>query len=102
MVPQSLREIDALPLTPNGKVDRSALPPLFDAAAAKTAPSVPPRSDAEARVAQIWSEVLGIAEIGVFDDFFTIGGDSMLAIKLLAMLRHRQIEATAAGFHPGQ
>ncbi|HJW10546.1 MAG TPA: amino acid adenylation domain-containing protein, partial [Albitalea sp.] len=88
MVPQSLQPIDALPLTGNGKVDRSALPPLFEAAA-ELVPSVPPRNAGESRVAAIWCEVLNAESVGALDDFFAIGGDSMLAIKLLATLRHR-------------
>ncbi len=89
MVPQALQAIEQLPLTANGKVDRGALPDPFEHVASRREESVPPRSDAEARVAAIWCEVLGLAGIGVFDDFFAIGGDSMLAIKLLATLRHR-------------
>jgi amino acid adenylation domain-containing protein len=89
MVPLALRAIEELPLTANGKVDRSALPAPFETASSRATESVPPRNDAERQVAAIWCEVLGLAGIGVFDDFFAIGGDSMLAIKLLATLRHR-------------
>jgi amino acid adenylation domain-containing protein len=89
MVPQALRAIEQLPLTANGKVDRSALPAPFEHASLRRAESVPPRCEAEQRVAVIWAEVLGLDSVGVHDDFFAIGGDSMLAIKLLATLRHR-------------
>lgn len=89
MVPQALRAIEQLPLTANGKVDRSALPAPFEHASERLAESVPPSTDAERQVAAIWGEVLGLNDIGVHDDFFAIGGDSMLAIKLLATLRHK-------------
>jgi amino acid adenylation domain-containing protein len=89
MVPQHLRAIDALPLTANGKVDRNGLPPLFEMTAARAAERVAPRTDAEARVAEVWCEVLGVDGVGALDDFFGSGGDSMLAIKLLATLRQR-------------
>ena len=89
MVPQALRSIEQLPLTANGKVDRSALPAPFEHASERLAESVPPRTDAEHQVAAIWGEVLNLNGIGVHDDFFAVGGDSMLAIKLLATLRHK-------------
>ncbi len=89
MVPQALCAIEQLPLTANGKVDRSALPAPFERASERSAQSVPPSTDAEHRVAAIWGDVLGLSGIGIHDDFFAIGGDSMLAIKLLATLRHK-------------
>ena len=89
MVPLALAPIERLPLSRNGKVDRAALPALFDAPAAAAADRVPPRDAFEAQVAAIWCDVLKLDQVGVFDDFFAVGGDSMLAIKLLASLRHR-------------
>jgi amino acid adenylation domain-containing protein len=93
MVPQALQRADDLPLSSNGKIDRAAAAPLF-ASLAESHPRrddvarVDPRDEREAAVAGIWCRVLGLDELGVLDDFFALGGDSMLAIKLLSTLRH--------------
>ena len=84
MVPGLFMVVPALPLTPNGKVDRRALPPpdgpeLDD--------YVAPRSDVEAAVAAIWAEVLDTARVGVHDNFFDLGGDSIRAVRLVGLLR---------------
>ncbi|MBB6474214.1 non-ribosomal peptide synthetase [Sphaerisporangium rubeum] len=84
MVPGLWTRLGALPLTPNGKVDRAALP---EVEAERDAPPVPPRTDAEHLVAEIWGEVLGRPEVGVFDDFFALGGHSLLAVQVTARLR---------------
>jgi acyl carrier protein len=76
--------LDRLPLTPNGKVDRRALP---DPQAAGIGAHVAPRTETEAALAAIWSELLGQPAIGVTDDFFELGGDSIVAIRLAARIR---------------
>ncbi|MEU5211497.1 non-ribosomal peptide synthase/polyketide synthase [Streptomyces sp. NPDC020742] len=83
LVPAAYVPLDALPLSANGKVDRAALP--APAAPARTEP-VAPRTAAELRVTRIWAEVLGTAEVGVEDDFFAAGGDSILSIRLASRL----------------
>jgi amino acid adenylation domain-containing protein len=76
--------LDELPLTPNGKVDRKALPaPEFSAGTDWVAPRTP----VEEVLAGIWTEVLDRPRIGVADDFFRIGGHSLLAAKVLARVR---------------
>jgi len=87
MVPSALLVLDALPLTPNGKVDRFALP--IPAAAPSLPPSAAelPRTALEELVAGLWSEVLACGRVGLHDDFFSLGGYSLLAIRLLARLR---------------
>ena len=82
MVPAVFVTLDALPLTPNGKVDRAALPEPH------LAPQVftPPRTVAEKQVAAAWAELLDIAEIGVHDDFFRLGGSSLLLSRLARRL----------------
>lgn len=76
--------LEAWPLTPNGKVDRKALPaPEFTS----TSDYVAPRTPVEEVLAGIWSEVLTRPRIGVRDDFFRIGGHSLLAAKVLARVR---------------
>jgi non-ribosomal peptide synthetase component F len=84
MVPSQLMALDSLPLTPNGKLDRKALPqPEATAQGAYVAPE----SDAERQLAQVWSEVLGVAEVGLDDNFFELGGDSIIAIQVVSRAR---------------
>ncbi len=88
MVPSDIVILDALPLTSNGKVDRKALPaPPMDAALAEEARHERDLSDHEARVAALWSELLDRPAVGVDDDFFALGGDSLLATRLRERLR---------------
>ncbi|MGO1054910.1 non-ribosomal peptide synthase/polyketide synthase [Crossiella sp. CA198] len=86
MVPAVLVVLATLPLSPNGKLDRTALPaPTGVLPGGESA--VPPRTAAERVLARIWAEVLGLPEIGVTDDFFALGGDSVLAFRALARIR---------------
>ncbi|MCU1643899.1 MAG: Dimodular nonribosomal peptide synthase [Nocardia sp.] len=83
MVPAALTVLDAMPVTPSGKLDRKALPaPDF----AATAPSRAPESEMEQQVAQVFGTVLGAEVQGVEDNFFEIGGNSLLATRLTAAL----------------
>ncbi|MGC5284691.1 amino acid adenylation domain-containing protein [Micromonospora sp. DT231] len=86
MVPAAFVTLDALPLTPNGKLDRTALPAPVVTRAASVA-LVEPRDDTERLLAGIWSEVLGVATLGIDDDFFDLGGHSMLATQVVARIR---------------
>ncbi|MFE0757438.1 amino acid adenylation domain-containing protein [Inquilinus sp. NPDC058860] len=83
MVPAAWVRLDALPVTANGKLDRKALPAP---AAAKPAGD-PPRGETEQALAALWSGLLGTDAIGRDDNFFTLGGDSILSLKLLARIR---------------
>ncbi len=84
MVPSHLAVIDELPLTPSGKVDTAALhTPSFDRSILGAA-LVEPRNAVEAALAGIWSELLGVDQVGVHDDFFDLGGDSLMAVELFA------------------
>jgi amino acid adenylation domain-containing protein len=85
MVPGPLVMLDRLPLTPNGKLDRRALPSPESAAAA--AEYVAPRNAVEATLAGIWAEVLRRERIGVNDDFFSVGGHSLLGTRVVARIR---------------
>lgn len=81
MVPAAFVLHDAMPLTPSGKIDRRALPPPTFR---DDTERVLPRSPAEVLVAEIWADVLGIEDVGVDDNFFQVGGDSISAIRVVA------------------
>ncbi|MCM0673498.1 amino acid adenylation domain-containing protein [Micromonospora phytophila] len=86
MVPSAIVGLDALPLSPNGKLDRRALPAPVVTREASVA-LVEPRDDTERLLAGIWSEVLGVDTLGIDDDFFDLGGHSMLATQVVAKIR---------------
>ncbi|MGI9309603.1 MAG: amino acid adenylation domain-containing protein, partial [Gammaproteobacteria bacterium] len=88
MVPSAFVILDAFPLTPNGKVDRKALP-APERKRSEQEIYVAPRTPAEEELVAIWSEVLGIAKVGVHDDFFALGGHSLLATQLISRIRDR-------------
>ncbi|MBB5863263.1 non-ribosomal peptide synthase/polyketide synthase [Xanthomonas sp. 3058] len=86
MLPVAYVQLDALPLTANGKLDRRALPaPDADALVAQA--YVAPQGELETQVAALWSELLGIEQIGRHDNFFALGGHSLLAMRLISRLR---------------
>ncbi|MFI8966909.1 amino acid adenylation domain-containing protein [Streptomyces sp. NPDC053493] len=87
MVPSRFLTLDTLPLTVNGKIDHKALPtPWNDDTEGATA-RVAPRDRLEERLFALWSQQLGHADFGVEEGFFDIGGDSLHAVGLLALLR---------------
>ncbi|MEO0911426.1 MAG: MupA/Atu3671 family FMN-dependent luciferase-like monooxygenase, partial [Pseudomonadota bacterium] len=90
MVPAHIVQLDDFPLTPNKKVDRGALPApgAVKQAAPKEEAFVAPQNDVEAQIAEIWKRVLGVASVGSKDNFFDIGGHSLLAVQA-----HREIKA---------
>ena len=85
-VPSTVVVLEAFPLTPNGKVDRAALPE--PGATLETVARVEPRDDTDRVFAEIWSELLG-TEVGIDDDFFALGGHSMLAVRMLTQVEKR-------------
>ncbi|MGC5287852.1 amino acid adenylation domain-containing protein [Micromonospora sp. DT231] len=89
MLPAVFVTMDRLPLTGNGKVDRAALPEPGTERPALSAPLVQPRTPVQQQLAEIWAEVLGVAEVGLDDDFFDLGGHSMLATRAVALARER-------------
>jgi acyl carrier protein len=115
--------MERLPLTPNGKTDRRALPaPEGDAYAAREYEA--PMGETEQAVAAIWADLLGVERVGRHDDFFQLGGNSLLATRLvfrirremdvelsvsdifekpeLSLLAQQLLDAQLAQFDPGQ
>ncbi|MBE1533910.1 non-ribosomal peptide synthetase [Actinomadura algeriensis] len=96
MVPSAFVAVPAIPLTPQGKVDKRALPAPGDAALAVAATYVAPRTDAEGLIAAVWAEVLKVGRVGATDDFFELGGDSILAVVLAGGLRDAGLDVSVA------
>ena len=88
MLPARVTVVEALPLTPNGKIDRAAVAGTLarpDGAAA----AEPPRGPLESELAELWRDLLDVAEVGRADSFFLLGGDSLLGTRLVERLRRR-------------
>jgi len=88
LVPSAVVQLDRFPLTANGKVDRHSLPapPLT---AATTTGYVAPRADDERVLAEVWQELLGAERVGIDDNFFALGGDSIQTIQVIARAKKR-------------
>jgi len=87
MVPQAFVLLDEMPLTPNGKVDRRALPEPDRTRPELAAEYIAPRTAVEEVVASIWIEVLDVEKVGVYDNFFDLGGHSLKATQVISHLR---------------
>ncbi|RKH48814.1 amino acid adenylation domain-containing protein, partial [Corallococcus sp. AB050B] len=85
MVPSALMVLDAMPLNANGKVDRRALPEPEAPRSQKVFEA--PRTETEAKLAAIWSQVLRVPQVGVTDNFFELGGHSLLATQVASRIR---------------
>jgi acyl carrier protein len=86
MVPSVVVVLDAMPRTPNGKTDRNALPEPDWTDVERDVPYVAPRDPTERMLVALWEEVLGIARIGVDDDLFTLGVDSLTTARLVGRM----------------
>ncbi|HSJ04170.1 MAG TPA: AMP-binding protein [Verrucomicrobium sp.] len=84
MIPSALVFREALPLTPTGKLDRQKLLEDFDKLL--TSDKLAPRTDLEVRIARVWNGILGSGSLGVYDNFFEAGGDSLRAVDLISRL----------------
>ena len=84
MLPSAFVFLDALHLTPNGKVDRRALPAPDQSMPELEGAFVAPRTPTEEILARIWSQLLGLKQVGIHDNFFHLGGHSLLAVRLFA------------------
>jgi natural product biosynthesis luciferase-like monooxygenase protein/amino acid adenylation domain-containing protein/non-ribosomal peptide synthase protein (TIGR01720 family) len=94
MVPSAFVLLDSLPLTPNGKINRKALPAPDSSRPELEGEFVAPRNDVERALAQIWAEVLGVEQVGINDNFFDLGGDSILIILIAAKANQAGLRLT--------
>lgn len=94
MVPTAFVILNTIPLTPNGKVDDKALPaPELTSELEKT--YVAPRTPQEEQLAKIWAEVLGLKQVGIDDNFFGLGGDSILSIQVISKANQAGLQLTS-------
>lgn len=89
MIPSAWVKLSSLPLMHNGKVDRAALPEPEKQSRESNAPFVAPQTVIELDLARIFSDVLGIADIGIYDNFFELGGHSLSAARAVIRIRQR-------------
>ncbi|HYP26944.1 MAG TPA: amino acid adenylation domain-containing protein [Blastocatellia bacterium] len=87
MVPSAFVVLDAMPLTPGGKIDRRALTRMAGARPDLEAAFVAPRNSMEKSIALIWEQVLGLEQVGVHDNFFDLGGHSLLLGQVFSKLQ---------------
>lgn len=86
MVPAAVVVLDEMPLTPNGKVDVKALPKP-ELAIAPAAAYRAPAGEAERAVAAVFADLLGVDRVGADDDFFALGGNSLVAMRVVSRIR---------------
>ncbi|WP_159090717.1 non-ribosomal peptide synthetase, partial [Aquimarina aquimarini] len=86
MIPGAYVNLDKIPLTPNGKIDITALP-YPEISALQSVDYKAAETTSEKRLVQIYQELLGVEKVGVYDDFFRLGGNSLLVIRLIAQIR---------------
>jgi amino acid adenylation domain-containing protein len=89
MIPSVFVILDRLPLTPNGKIDRRALPEPKQSVAGAASRAARPRSLLEHRIAAVWQQVLGVDRVSIDENFFDLGGHSLLMVRLHGLLKNR-------------
>ncbi|MEU8628772.1 amino acid adenylation domain-containing protein [Streptomyces sp. NPDC048669] len=89
MVPSFVLLLATFPLTPNGKVDRKALPEPDRLRDYSELAFVPPEGPVQENLAEIWGDILGVDKVGVLDNFFSLGGHSLVATRLASRIRRR-------------
>ncbi|MCP4213468.1 MAG: non-ribosomal peptide synthetase, partial [bacterium] len=90
MVPSYFMRLEEFPETANGKVDRKALPDPVAGAIGET--FIAPRTSVEKQLAEVWQEVLGVEQVGIEDDFFSMGGDSIKSIQIVSKLKKKKLK----------
>jgi aryl carrier-like protein len=114
MLPSAVVRLDAMPLTPNGKIDRNALPAPDTGRAARQKEYIAPRTEQEKALSAIWAEVLHLERVGIQDNLFELGADSLHIFQIVAragragmkippalILKHRTIAAVLAQLESG-
>ncbi|HJT30076.1 MAG TPA: amino acid adenylation domain-containing protein, partial [Pyrinomonadaceae bacterium] len=96
MKPAAFVPLKAMPLTPNGKIDRRRLPAVQYTEHTRDEAFTLPRNPVEQALAGVWSEVLGVKSIGVRDNFFRLGGDSILSIQVVAKAKQAGLRLSPA------
>jgi amino acid adenylation domain-containing protein len=86
MVPDDFVLMPAIPITPNGKTDRKSLPKPDYNLINRSGEYIAPRTDVEKQIAEIWEELMGLEKISIFDNFFTLGGRSLVAVQIMARI----------------
>ncbi len=86
MIPSYFIKLETFPLTPHGKIDRQALPQPDRGEIEKAHAYVAPRDSLESQLVEIWQHVLGVQPIGVMDNFFDLGGHSLMAVRLFSLI----------------
>ena len=95
MVPSAIASLDAMPLTPNGKIDRKALPAPDLLSAVTEVEYVAPEGELQGTLVDVWRELLGRDKVGVDDNFFDIGGHSLLVVRMHRSLKERVAQPVA-------
>ncbi|QMV44171.1 non-ribosomal peptide synthetase [Cohnella cholangitidis] len=99
MIPAYYVQLEQMPLTSNGKIDRKALPAPQDIVQSGASYQAP-RNTVEEKFAQAWQEVLGLAQVGIHDPFFAIGGDSIKVIRIISKINQQlRTSITVADFY---
>ena len=98
MIPAFFEELAELPRTPNGKINRRALPAPKAQAALPNRPYIAPRNPVEVKLTEIWAEVLGRDRVGIEDNIFEIGGDSLLIFRIAARANEAGLPITVRQF----
>lgn len=96
MLPSVMVRLDGMPVTENGKVDRKALPPADEVERDERSAYAAPRSATEASLARVWSDVLGVRRLGIHDNYYELGGDSILSIQIASRARAAGLNVGAA------
>lgn len=94
MLPAALVLLPALPLLPNGKLDRQALPEPLQAVPEIEDDFVAPRNPVEEHLALIWAQVLGLERVGIHNNYFALGGDSIRSIQIVTRARRAGLHIT--------
>jgi amino acid adenylation domain-containing protein/non-ribosomal peptide synthase protein (TIGR01720 family) len=94
MVPEAFVLMDAFPLTVNGKIDRTALPDPDDARAGSALAYAAPETETQRVLCEALGTALGVERVGIDDDYFTLGGDSIRSIRVVALAREKNVVAT--------